>query len=1047
MSDATLISPLLDGFAMGPPISEHSGIRCCPAIKENTDKKYIVKIISIPASQRQLDALLLAGAYRDASGAMDYYRGKGEDILKEAEMLKNLSRLEGFLSYEAWQMEPITRNRLGYEIYLVGSYKRSLEKHIRHHAITHLEAINLGLDMCNALTVSRQAGALYVNLKPSNIFLSDKKEYRIGDLGFIPLNELRFTALPDKYYSSYTPPELYDPMASLNLTADTYALGMILYQLYNDGNLPFRGKAPEEMLPTPANADYEIAEIIAKAIHPDPEQRWTDPAEMGKALASYLQRNTVNDVPITPLKISKPKKKKKAAAPQAEKVSAIAVVSTSEQTDPAPEQAAAEEISLPAQEPAVEEIIPMAEEAESQELLTEESAQVPPVDPEISEEKPEEEAAEADEISAELLPESDILDPDDLVIEETAVNPDTVETEDVLDEETPADEVPVETSQEDYGFSEEFLKMLAKANDLIAHETPEDIVMQEPEDPFGFVKEDAEEIDDSDYPYDPLMDDEETEEKPKKKKKEKKSKTKKEKKFTDRKRKRRRKKIISSLVMILILLIMAFAGFWVYLNVYLQTIDSLTLEGDRSQITVYVESDIKDGLLFASCSNNYGKSHTVPVTDGKAVFTDLEPNTLYTILLRVDGFHKLVGKTSDFFTTEATTNIVSFTSMAGSEDGSVVLNFVVDGEEPLQWALTYSTEGEKEKRETFTGHSITINGLSVGKMYTFTLDAGQNLSLSGNKTLDLIATRLILAKNLSVTSSTGSDMTIRWEAPGDVIIDSWTVRCYNDSGYDEQLTVTDTEVLFTGIDATREYTVEVTASGMTQPARTSITANPINIDSLHIDESDTKELKVSWDYTGNAPEGGWLLMYSVDGSENHVVKAEDNHAAVSPKIPGGKYHFTLHAADGTSIFNSIHSFTVSDAADFEESGLKADMLTADLVKTPEDKNWNFETIGNDAIATEFAVGDPISVVLRSSDSFYLPGTESNILYVIRDSFGNVLTDYVSAEKMVWKNIWLGGDSKNGELDVPDLPQIAGSYVLHLYINGMSVAELPFTLSD
>lgn len=37
-------------------------------------------------------------------------------------------------------------------------------------------------------------------------------------------------------------------MATLNETADTYAVGMILYQLYNDGSLPFKGKAPDEAL-------------------------------------------------------------------------------------------------------------------------------------------------------------------------------------------------------------------------------------------------------------------------------------------------------------------------------------------------------------------------------------------------------------------------------------------------------------------------------------------------------------------------------------------------------------------------------------------------------------------------------------------------------------------------------------------------------------------------------------------------------------------------------------------------------------------------------
>lgn len=88
-------------------------------------------------------------------------------------------------------------------------------------------------------------------------------------------------------------------MATLNETADTYAVGMILYQLYNDGSLPFKDKAPDEALPSPVNADYEIAEIIMKAIDPDPAKRWQEPKELGKALAAYMQRNSINDTPIT----------------------------------------------------------------------------------------------------------------------------------------------------------------------------------------------------------------------------------------------------------------------------------------------------------------------------------------------------------------------------------------------------------------------------------------------------------------------------------------------------------------------------------------------------------------------------------------------------------------------------------------------------------------------------------------------------------------------------------------------------------------------------
>ena len=36
-----------------------------------------------------------------------------------------------------------------------------------------------------------------------------------------------------------------------------------------------------------------------KAIDPDPAKRWQEPKELGKALAAYMQRNSINDTPIT----------------------------------------------------------------------------------------------------------------------------------------------------------------------------------------------------------------------------------------------------------------------------------------------------------------------------------------------------------------------------------------------------------------------------------------------------------------------------------------------------------------------------------------------------------------------------------------------------------------------------------------------------------------------------------------------------------------------------------------------------------------------------
>lgn len=966
MSEQKLISPLLDGFAMGNPMSDHDGVRCCPAIKENTEKKYIVKIISVPASQMQMDALLLAGAYKDPAGAMDYYKEQAEDVVREAEQLQKLSKLEGFLPYDGWQIEPITKRRLGYEVYLLGSYKRSLEKHLRKSPVTQLEAFNMAIDICAALSVCRQAGFLYVDLKPSNIFMSEQKEYRIGDLGFLSLDALSYTTIPSKYRSAYTPPEFDDPMAPLNTTADTYALGMILYQLYNDSQLPSREDVLNGTVPTPVNADYELAEIIMTAIHSDPQQRWLDPGAMGQALISYMQKNAVNDVPITP------------HTP----------------------------LDLEPEEP-----IPGLEEpsVDSPEIQVEE-AQVPR----------EEESSPTEETSIQEPPQA---------------------TED--------ESVPGEADADlmlPHEMSDELSRIVAKADDLIAHETPEGVVIPEvPDlpDPFAFATEDTDEPDDSDIPLDPIMEEAPLEPvKPAKKKK-------KSNRFVSPERKRRVRRFFMTL---LFLAAMAAVGLccWLYYQLfYLVPVSGLTIHGNDHQLTVSIDTEAEEAKLQVVCSDTYGNVHTEGISNGRASFTDLLPDTMYTIELKIDGFHKLSGETTGVFTTDANTNIVSFTAVAGSEDGSFVLNFTVDGDEPDEWSVICSAEGEEDHRQTFTGHSVTVKNLTVGKVYTFTLMTEDDLTLSGATSIECMASRLILAENLTVSSENGTDMAVSWTTPGDVVVDRWDVRCYNNRGFEVQFSVDEAKALIPGVDLATGYTIEVTASGMTQPARTNITPDPIILDLFTIAEAQDptqEDLELSWQFTGNAPKDGWLLMYTIDNAAiPTVVQCEDSSAVISSRVPGAKYRFTIQAADGTSVFNSVHSYECPETEAFNLHSLSAETVTARLLKTPEKRDWRYEHINDSDFTDTFATGDKLSVVLQAKSPFYLPGNKTRVLYVFRDTHGNVLSELLHQDTVFWKDIWAGGDAKTGELDIPTAPSDAGNYVLYIYIEGMLMTQVPFTI--
>ena len=128
MAEQFAVSPLLDGFTIGTPVNDHYGVCCYPAVKENSERKSILKVISVPASQTQLDALLITGAYQNSEEAVNYFKQLTDSLLEEAQLLHTLSRLQGFVPYEGCQVEPMEGSRIGFRIYLPNRCAIVLEK-------------------------------------------------------------------------------------------------------------------------------------------------------------------------------------------------------------------------------------------------------------------------------------------------------------------------------------------------------------------------------------------------------------------------------------------------------------------------------------------------------------------------------------------------------------------------------------------------------------------------------------------------------------------------------------------------------------------------------------------------------------------------------------------------------------------------------------------------------------------------------------------------------------------------------------------------------
>ena len=189
-----------------------------------------------------------------------------------------------------------------------------------HRAPMTLSQIRkLGLDVCRALIYCEQNDIIHRDIKPANIFIDRFGNYKVGDFGISRQQtdgSLTFTASGIGTIS-YMAPEIFAGRR-YDSTVDTYALGLILYQLLNGGRMPFMpsrttGPSHEDVddsnyhrlhgdpVPSIPGLDRALENIILKACEYRPENRFSSAREMYEALFRYQAPAEPVQIPRRPL--------------------------------------------------------------------------------------------------------------------------------------------------------------------------------------------------------------------------------------------------------------------------------------------------------------------------------------------------------------------------------------------------------------------------------------------------------------------------------------------------------------------------------------------------------------------------------------------------------------------------------------------------------------------------------------------------------------------------------------------------------------------------
>lgn len=264
-----------------------------------------LKVVSIPLDEDDIDVLMLGQSERETKNA--YYRSMAEKMAKEGSILSDLEGNPYIVRYYEHAVIPHPDDQIGWDVLIRMELLTPFRKHMAEHGFTRQDVIRLGIDICKALELCRKKDVVHRDIKPENIFISDVGNYKLGDFGVAINADKTLGGLSKKGTYSYMAPEVYKGQP-YGPTIDIYSLGIIMYRLLNKGKEPFMppkgvGETYEdhelaltkrmqcEPIPYPENESGQLAKIVMKAASPYPEDRYSDPTEMRKALEKLVDAN------------------------------------------------------------------------------------------------------------------------------------------------------------------------------------------------------------------------------------------------------------------------------------------------------------------------------------------------------------------------------------------------------------------------------------------------------------------------------------------------------------------------------------------------------------------------------------------------------------------------------------------------------------------------------------------------------------------------------------------------------------------------------------
>ncbi len=286
-------------------------------------EKAALKVIQVPRDASEYQELTDSGFDRDSINSRFY--SDLSDIANEYKLMAQLKGNANIIHCEDIKHMP-NPNGIGYSLFIRMELLHPMSEVLTFPPDDSV-VIQLGTDLCNALSACRKHNIIHRDIKPANILVSASGTFKLGDFGVSKTADRTAGGTKTGTFN-YMAPEVYNNQP-YNQLVDIYSLGMVLYWMLNRRVGPFLPLPPEmptanqadearktrfsgTPIPPPADGSEALKAVVLKACAFDPADRYQTPEEFSAALRAAAGARAASASPAPEqASAEKPKKERR----------------------------------------------------------------------------------------------------------------------------------------------------------------------------------------------------------------------------------------------------------------------------------------------------------------------------------------------------------------------------------------------------------------------------------------------------------------------------------------------------------------------------------------------------------------------------------------------------------------------------------------------------------------------------------------------------------------------------------------------------------------